>query len=204
MAVITVLRRDARLRDGPSPPRSRDIDPDGPEAWILAVAARKDRAAFARLHAHFAPRITAVFARDNQGRAEELAQEALLAVWRKADRFDPTKANAATWIFTIARNLRIDAIRRDGRVSFVEANDLEEIDDRPNGEDALLGEESDARVRAAVAALPPDQAEVVHLTYFAEKTQIEIAHDLCIPLGTVKSRLRLAAQRLRSLLENDR
>lgn len=204
MAVITVLRRDARVSDGSSPPRSRDIDPDGPETWILAVAARRDRAAFARLHAHFAPRLAAVFGRDGHGRAEELAQETLLAVWRKAETFDPMKASAATWIFTIARNLRIDAIRRDGRVRFVDADGLDEIDDRPNGEAVLLDEERDARVRDAVASLPPEQADVVRLTYFTEKTQVEIAQDLGIPLGTVKSRLRLAANRLRSLLEVDR
>jgi RNA polymerase sigma-70 factor (ECF subfamily) len=204
MATITVLQRDARLSDGPSLPRSRDIDPDGPEAWILAVAAHRDRAAFARLHARFAPRLTAVFGRDGHGQAEELAQETLLAVWRKAEYFDPTRANAATWIFTIARNLRIDALRRSGRVRFVDVDDFDEIDDRPNGEAVLLDEERDERVRAAVAALPPDQADVVRLTYFTEKTQIEIARDLGIPLGTVKSRLRLAAQRLRALLEIDR
>lgn len=205
MAVITVLRRGARLSDTPSTPRGTDIDPDGPEAWILAVASRRDRAAFARLHGHFAPRLTAVFGRDGRHQAEELAQETLLAVWRKADRFDPTKADAATWIFTIARNLRIDGLRRSGRVRFVDADDaFEGIDESPDGEALILGEERDGRVRAAVAALPAEQADVVHLTYFTEKTQVEIAQDLGIPLGTVKSRLRLAANRLRSLLEVDR
>jgi len=204
MAVVTVLRRGARLSDTPSTPRSTDIDCDGPEAWILAVASRRDRAAFARLHAHFAPRLTAVFGRDGRVEAEELAQETLLAVWRKADRFDPVKAGAATWIFTIARNLRIDALRRAGRVRFVDADGLDEIDDSPDGEAVILGEERDGRVRAAVAALPAEQADVVRLTYFTEKTQAEIAEDLGIPLGTVKSRLRLAANRLRSLLEIDR
>lgn len=204
MAVITVLRRGARLSDTPSTPRGTDIDPDGPEAWILAVASRRDRAAFARLHARFAPRLQAVFARDGSGDAEELAQETLLAVWRKAHLFDPVKANAATWIFKIARNLRIDALRRSGRVRFVSADDHDEIDESPDGETLVLGEERDDRVRAAVAALPPEQAEVVRLTYFTEKTQTEIARDLAIPLGTVKSRLRLAAGRLRTLLEIDR
>ena len=204
MAVVTVLRRGARLSDTPSTPRSTDIDSDGPEAWILAVAAHRDRAAFARLHARFAPRLTAVFGRDGRVEAEELAQETLLAVWRKADRFDPLKASAATWIFTIARNLRIDALRREGRVRFVDADGLDRIDDGPDGEAVILGEERDGRVRAAVAALPAEQADVVRLTYFTEKTQAEIASDLGIPIGTVKSRLRLAANRLRSLLEIDR
>lgn len=204
MAVITVLRRGARLSDIPSTPIGTEIDPDGPEAWILAVASRRDRVAFARLHAHFAPRLAAVFARDGRGEAEEIAQETLLTVWRKADRYDPTKASAATWIFTIARNLRIDAIRRTGRLRFVDADDHDEIDESPDGEAVILGEERDGRVRAAVATLPPDQAEVVRMTYFTERTQTEIARDLGIPLGTVKSRLRLAAARLRSLLEIDR
>ena len=204
MTVVTVLRRGARLSDTPFLPRARDIDPDGPEAWILAIASRRDRAAFARLHAHFAPRLKAVLGRDGRVDGEELAQETLLAVWRKADRFDPVKANAATWIFAVARNLRIDALRRNGRVRFVDVDDHDEIDDTPDGEAQLLGEERDVRVRAAVATLPPEQADIVHMTYFTEKTQTEIARDLGIPLGTVKSRLRLAANRLRGLLEIDR
>lgn len=188
------------------PPRTRvgSIDPDGPEAWILAVASRRDRAAFARLHAWFAPRLAGFLRRAGTPDVEELVQETLLTVWRKAELYDPTNAGASTWIFTIARNLRIDWARRAGRATFVDVDDHDEIDDSPDGEALLLAGERETRVRAALAALPPEQADVVRMTYFTEKPQVEIARDLGIPLGTVKSRLRLAANRLRAILEADR
>ena len=204
MSVITVLRRGGRLSDVPPRTRIGSIDPDGPEAWILAVASRRDRTAFARLHAHFAPRLAGFLGRGRTAEVEELVQETLLAVWRKAELYDPTQASASTWIFTIARNLRIDAARRAGRATFVDVADHDEIDDAPDGEALLIAGERETQVRAALAALPPEQADVVRMTYFTEKPQVEIARDLGIPLGTVKSRLRLAANRLRALLEGDR
>jgi len=192
------------LSEGPIGSRSVSVDPDAPEGWILAVASRRDRAAFARLHAWFAPRLAGFLARKGTADVEELVQETLLAVWRKADLYDPTQASASTWIFTIARNLRIDAARRAGRATFVDVADHDEADDSPDGEALLLAGERETRVRAALATLPPEQADVVRMTYFTEKPQVEIARDLGIPLGTVKSRLRLAANRLRTLLEGDR
>jgi RNA polymerase sigma-70 factor (ECF subfamily) len=204
MSVITVLRRGGRLSEVPPRTRIGSIDPNGPEAWILAVASRRDRAAFARLHAWFAPRLAGFLGRSRTADVEELVQETLLTVWRKAELYDPTQASAATWIFTIARNLRIDAARRAGRATFVDVADHDEIDDSPDGEALLLAGERETRVRAALAALPPEQADVVRMTYFTEKPQVEIARELGIPLGTVKSRLRLAANRLRTLLEGDR
>lgn len=204
MAIITALRRGGHSSGMSSGTRLADIDPDGPEASILAVAARRDRAAFARLHARFAPRLLAFLARGGTVDAEAIVQETMLAVWRKAELFDPTQASAATWIFTIARNQRIDALRRAGRASFVDIADHDEIDESPDGEAVVLAGERERRVREALAALPPDQADVVRMTYFTDKPQVEIAAALGIPLGTVKSRLRLAANRLRALLEADR
>lgn len=204
MAVIMALRRGGRLKEIPPRHRSLPLDDDGPEAWILAVASRRDRQAFARLHAHFHPRLVTFLGRGGMREAEELAQETLLAVWRKAELYDPTQAGAATWIFTIARNLRIDTARRAARATFVDVDDHDEVDESPDGEALLLAGERESRVRAALASLPPEQAEVVRQTYFTEKPQVEIARDLGIPLGTVKSRLRLAANRLRALLEPDR
>lgn len=204
MSVITALRRGRRLSEMPPRTRVATIDPDGPEAWLLAVAARKDRAAFGRLHALFAPRLIAFLKRYGAVDAEELAQETMLAVWRKAELYDPTQARAATWIFTIARNQRIDALRRGGRATFVDVAGHDDIDDSPDGEELLLAGEREARVRAALAALPAEQADVVRMTYFSEKPQVEIAKDLGIPLGTVKSRLRLATTRLRAALEVER
>jgi RNA polymerase sigma-70 factor (ECF subfamily) len=169
---------------------------------IGAIAAHSDRAAFAVLFGHFAPRVKSYMLRlgAEPSLAEELAQETLLAVWRKAAAFDPAKAAASTWIFTIARNLRIDAARRDRRG----ADPAEDASDAPDPEptpDAILAaSQSEARVRSALLDLPPEQAEVVRLSFFSDKPHAEIAEELKLPLGTVKSRLRLAMGRLRDLL----
>ena len=168
---------------------------------IAAIALRSDRQAFAALFNHFAPRVKSYMLRlgSPPELAEELAQEALLSVWRKAHAFDPAKAAASTWIFTIARNLRIDGLRRDRRSDPVD--DPSEAPEAQLAPEALVASaESEARVRHALLSLPVEQAEVVRLSFFSEKPHSEIAADLSLPLGTVKSRLRLAMGRLREML----
>jgi len=131
--------------------------------------------------------------------AEELAQETLLAVWRKAAAFDRAKAAPSTWIFTIARNLRIDAARRSRRGDPVE-DPSDTPDAEPTPDAVLAAAQSEGRIQQALGALPPEQAEVVRLSFFSDKPHSEIAEALKLPLGTVKSRLRLAMARLRDLL----
>jgi len=161
------------------------------------VAAHRDRAAFADLFAHFAPRVKAYLMRLGAPSpvAEELAQEALLSVWRKAHLFDPSKASAATWLFTIARNLRIDAIRREKRPELDAEDFMPEPD--PDADAGLMLAENEGRLRLALKQLPADQIQVVELSFFADKPHSQIAQELGIPLGTVKSRLRLAMGRLK-------
>lgn len=176
------------------------------EARIGAIAAHQDRTAFAALFEYFAPRIKTYMQRSgvNDVRAEELAQETMLAVWRKAALFDPASANAATWIFAIARNLRIDAYRRERRGQIGETSDVAlefHADEAPQPDASLASAQSDRRVRAALAALSAEQVRVIELSFFEEKAHSEIAKILGIPLGTVKSRMRLAMKRLRTLLE---
>ncbi|HEV2650943.1 MAG TPA: sigma-70 family RNA polymerase sigma factor [Rhizomicrobium sp.] len=171
-------------------------------ACIVTIAASRDRAQFALLFAHFAPRLKGYFMRlgVSPDIAEDLAQDALLAVWRKAEMFDPARASASTWIFTIARNLRVDLQRR--------ARDPRQLTDgtdsvpEPMPSDIILSAEREDRVRAALANLSPDQADVIRLSFFEERPQSEIAKVLDIPLGTVKSRVRLAMSRLRALVED--
>ena len=168
---------------------------------IGAIAARGDRGAFAALFGHFAPRVKSYMLRlgADPRLADELAQETLLTVWRKAAAFDPAKAAPSTWIFTIARNLRIDAARRARRVEPAD-DPSDAADAEPAPDEALVAAQSETRVRQALASLPLEQAEVVRLSFFSDKPHSEIAAELRLPLGTVKSRLRLAMRRLRDLL----
>jgi RNA polymerase sigma-70 factor (ECF subfamily) len=173
------------------------------DALLGRVAATQDRAAFAALFAHFAPRIKAYLLRLGapSGVAEELAQEALLSVWRKAHLFDPAKASAATWLFTIARNLRIDAIRRERRPELDPEDFMPEPD--ADADAGLMLAENEGRLRLALKELPADQIQVVELSFFADKPHSQIAVELGIPLGTVKSRLRLAMGRLKRAMGGD-
>jgi RNA polymerase sigma-70 factor (ECF subfamily) len=168
---------------------------------VRAIASSGDRAAFAGLFGHFAPRVKSYLLRlgAEPEQAEELAQETLLSVWRKAAAFDPSKAAVSTWVFTIARNLRIDAYRRERRGE--PTDDPSEAPDPQAAPDATLAAtQSEARIRVALLSLPPEQAEVVRHAFFSDKPHSQIAEDLALPLGTVKSRLRLAMGRLRDLL----
>jgi len=181
-------------------PCTCSIEPPELNALLVRVAQARDRAAFAALFSHFAPRVKAYLLRLGAppALAEDLAQEALLSLWRKAHLFDPAKASAATWLFTIARNLRIDAIRREKRP------ELEPEDFLPGTErgadDCLAIADDEIRLRAALKDLPPDQVQVIELSFFADKPHSQIAGELGIPLGTVKSRLRLAMARLKRAL----
>jgi RNA polymerase sigma-70 factor, ECF subfamily len=174
---------------------------------IEAIAVHRDREAFAALFRHFAPRIKTFMQRSGatEQAADELAQEALFAVWSKAALFDTGSLGAVAWIFTIARNLRIDALRRQKRTPTSDTSDsgLEfQLDDGPRPDAGVMASQIEARVRDAMRELPDDQVRVVELSFFEERAHAEIAKTLDIPLGTVKSRLRLAMARLRSLLDD--
>ena len=167
---------------------------------VVRVAQARDRAAFAALFAHFAPRVKAWLMCQGApaSQAEDLAQEALLMVWRKAPLFDPAKASAGTWVFTIARNLRIDAIRRERRPELDPDDFLPEA--APDPDHAIALADGEGRLRIAMRTLPPDQVAVIQASFFADKPHSQIAAELGIPLGTVKSRLRLAMARLRGAM----
>ncbi len=171
---------------------------------IVLIARKRDRGAFATLFEHFAPRVKSYMLRLGVANdaAEELAQEALLTVWRKAEAYDPAKSAASTWIFAIARNLRIDVARRDNRAP-PRDDPVLELSSPPAPDAAISANEDEVRVGEAIATLPPDQARVIALAFFSDKPHSEIAAELKLPLGTVKSRLRLAMIRLRARLEDD-
>lgn len=202
-------KADARVRspsrgDGGLNELMQNTRPGDPAALILAIAHKADRRAFADLFAHFAPRVKSYMLRLGAPpeAAEELAQEAMLSVWRKANLFDPARAGASTWIFAIARNLRIDALRRERRPR-IEDDPTDEPAPEAAADAVVECHERDVRLREAMAELPRDQAEVVRLSFFQDKPHSEIAKDLNLPLGTVKSRLRLALGRLRGLVGDE-
>jgi len=173
----------------------------GPD-WgeVLSAVAVHDKASFATLFRHFAPRVKSYMLRlgSDDSQAEELAQETMAMVWRKAGQYDPARAAASTWIFTIARNLRIDAFRRANRPE-LDPEDPALVPDAPPQGDAVVERKQNAeRVRAALAALPDEQRQVLHMSFFDDKTHSEIAAALDLPLGTVKSRIRLAFGRVKA------
>jgi RNA polymerase sigma factor (sigma-70 family) len=169
---------------------------------LSTLKAARDETVFAELFRYYAPRLKSYMRKLGapEDQAEELAQEAMAMVWRKAHLFDADKAGAGTWIFSIARNLRIDAFRRQKRPE-VELDDPALVPDDPISPEAILdlGQRAGA-VRAALATLPPEQATIVQLSFYEDKPHAEIAAELGIPLGTVKSRMRLAFQRFRKAL----
>lgn len=179
-------------------------DRSDPVLWIEAIATRRDRTAFTALFGFYAPRIKGFLMRTGTGAelAEEIAQEAMLSVWRKADTFDASRASVATWIYTIARNLRIDRLRRERGVSAEALYDVLKSDDPAQPDDLLEGDERDRDIRAAMKQLPGEQMAVVQLSFFEDRPHADIARALGIPLGTVKSRLRLAMAKLREALDD--
>lgn len=167
-----------------------------------AVAVRKDRQAFRQLFAFFAPRVKGFGIRRgvNPAAAEEITQEALLTVWRKAETFDRSKASVATWVFTIVRNKHIDMFRRHAYPE-VDIEELAETADEAASADRVLASAQDgSAVREAMRSLPAEQLLIIQKAFYEDKSHRAIADELGLPLGTVKSRIRLALARMRGAL----
>jgi RNA polymerase sigma factor (sigma-70 family) len=188
---VNIVHSDA---GGSSLSRAPDFN-----ALIVKIAREKDRASFIRLFDHFAPRVKSFLMRGGtpENVADDLAQETMLAVWQKAEAFDPAKASASTWIFTIARNKKIDALRKTARIE-VDIDAIAPVeDDTPLASENLMRANETEIIAEAIKELPPEQAELIRQSFFEGKSHSEIAAEKNIPLGTVKSRMRLALERLR-------
>lgn len=184
--------------------RSASSNMSDENRWVDCMARIKtsqDREAFAELFDHFGPRVKAFLMKSgsNMTMAEECAQDVMVTLWRKAHMFDPSRASVSTWIFTIARNRRIDLLRKERRPEPDELTWGPEAEPEPS-EVIGLQQESEQLV-AAIAGLPEKQRELIQKAYFGDLTHSEIAAETGLPLGTIKSRIRLALERLRHAMK---
>jgi RNA polymerase sigma-70 factor, ECF subfamily len=181
--------------------RERDVFSD----LMERVAAHKDKVAYGQLFSYYGPRVKAYLLRlgAEDALAEELAQEVMVIVWRKAELFDRTQASVSTWLFRIARNKRIDAIRRTKKPE-LDPNDPLLLPSAPMSPDNLMSSaQRDQLVRDAMVDLPAEQKLLLQQAFYEGLSHREIADQTGTPLGTVKSRLRLAFLKLRAKLEPD-
>ena len=182
--------------------KNTSIDTEHLNGLLEKVAVSQDKAAFKELFTHFAPRIKGFF--QGQGsssdKADEVVQEAMVNVWRKSHLFDPTKAKASTWIFTVARNARIDLLRKENRPEPDFTDPSFFTDNEPQPDEIYERDDEAQRLQVVLAQLPEEQSTVLRLAFFEQKAHAEIAEELGLPLGTVKSRIRLAFKRLRKEL----
>jgi RNA polymerase sigma-70 factor (ECF subfamily) len=166
-------------------------------ALLIQVRDRQDRAAFAQLFRHFAPRVKAFLMKSGAGAAlaEECAQDVMATLWQKAHLFDPARASVSTWVYTIARNKRIDALRKDRRA------EPEELDWGPEPEpdqaEVMEAQQETERLGQALAQLPEKQRALIERAFYGDLSHSEIAAETGLPLGTIKSRIRLALDKLR-------
>mgnify|MGYP000155930188 CR=1 FL=1 len=182
----------------PAPEISRETD------CMLAVRDRRDRAAFAELFDHFAPRLKGFIMRrgTGAGQAGEIVQEVMLTVWHKADQFDPARAQVSAWIYQIARNRQIDIARKENRPLPEEL--AEDPEAEPDAAQMLALEQEAQHLKRALAKLKHDQREIIEQAYMGELTHQEISARTGLPLGTIKSRIRLGLERLRHDLKDMR
>ncbi len=170
-------------------------------AWMLAVRDGRDRAAFARLFDFYAPRLKGFVMRSGTDAAiaEEIVQDVMLTIWHKAAQFDPERAQVSGWIYQITRNRQIDTIRRTGRAMPEELKHDE--DHEPDAGQMLALEQEAGKLKQALGRLKPDQRAMIEKAYLGDLTHQEIREQTGLPLGTIKSRIRLGLERLRHELK---
>jgi len=176
------------------------------QAGLMAqVVESRDRTAFSSLLRHFAPRVKGYLLRRgaSEAQVDDVLQDVMLTIWSRAAQYDPAKSGLSTWVFTIARNRWVDRIRKECRPE-VDKDDPAWVPNAPDAPDtALFASRDQHRIAQALASLPDEQATIIRLRYFDGISQAVIAEDLSLPLGTVKSRARLALKQLRELLTTD-
>ena len=170
---------------------------------VAGIAARRDVTCFMRVFDHYAPRLNRYLLglKASPAQAEELVQECLLRLWRRAELFDPARASLSTWLFRVARNLYIDGLRREPRWLPIQEG-LDRLEQSDWQEDDSSAAADHLGLAQAIEALPAVQARLIRMSYFEAKSHSEIAHELGMPLGSVKSNIRRAFSKLQSCLRS--
>jgi RNA polymerase sigma-70 factor, ECF subfamily len=186
-----------------APPTAGATGPS--DADLIRAVAGKDRAAFNLLFDRYAARVKAFMMRGgaSEADADEIAQDVMVSIWRRAESFDPAKAAASTWIYAIARNRRIDLVRQMRRPMPDPMDPLFQADPEPDGLETVSLAEREGLVRESLGTLAPEQLEVLRLAFYDGMSHAEIAERTGLPLGTVKSRIRLAFRHLRGALGDE-
>ena len=180
------------------------------EDLLQMVGHAQDRQAYIQIFEYFAPRLKSYFLKQGASNefSEEIVQDTMIAVWRKAQTYNAAKSKASTWIFTIARNKRIDLLRKDNRSALLsDAHIIEQTHEdqqTPNIEDTYSQYEEAKILRDHIQSLPSEQLELIEMAYFQDKSHQDIANETQLPLGTVKSRIRLALGKLKKIMDKDK
>tara|TARA_Y100000589_G_scaffold330831_1_gene381806 strand:- start:1157 stop:1780 length:624 start_codon:yes stop_codon:yes gene_type:complete len=181
---------------------SADTD-DDLTLCVELIGKNQDKLAFNSIFTYFAPRLKSflVKAGSTDTQAEEVIQEVMIAVWTKSSTYDSNKSSVSTWIYTIARNKRIDKIRKEKRHFLTESDEGLEIPVDSTQEKEIFTAQVSNSLKKYMSNLPEEQSKLLKLSYFYNKTHADISAELKIPLGTVKSRIRLALTKMRHLVE---
>lgn len=170
---------------------------------LARIARDKDKDAFRTLYVFFGPRVKALMMKAGADRelAEDITQDVMLNVWNKAHLYHPERGSVSGWVYTIARNARIDRLRRGSSRAHEDVSGMEIASDAAGAEEEVAANERADRVAEALVTLPEEQRRIIDYAYMHDMSQAEIAQKLQVPLGTVKSRMRLAYAKLRQKLE---
>ncbi len=206
MSVSLDMPRTLPPRGKPSNRESRALPTHQPDysnqtIWMLAIRDKRDKQAFAELFDYFAPRLKGFVMRSGTpaAQAEEIVQDVMLTVWRKAAMFDPHRAQVSAWIYQIARNRQIDIRRKENRPVPEELK--EDPGTEPDANQILAMEQETGQLKQALAKLNSNQREIIEKAYLGELTHQQISEQTGLPLGTIKSRIRLGLERLRRELK---
>lgn len=182
------------------------FDGDTDFTALMCRVRDRDRSAFEELFAHFGPRVKSLMLKSGaeHALAEDLVQDVFMAVWRKADYFVPERGSVSAWIFSIARNARIDRLRRHSSRPYEDISEMDLVAPGADAEQELAASQRADRVAEAMTELPEEQRRIIEMAYMQDMAQTEIAQRLSLPLGTVKSRMRLAYAKMKQRLEDIR